>query len=148
MIYIANETVLSAPSDGTTSIIRNAGETLVKQNLAIFSPYLMTKTLSLQRVGLCAGANQIFNLPSSCLALVSQAQWYRDGVQIEPHPQDFIISALGELAIRNLSESTAGYYVCTIMVDGLGVYQVVQANIILAPPSEFCDLSSLPTITY
>ena len=84
--------------------------------------------------------NLIFILPTTCTVLVSRVQWFRNGVQFEPdnQRQDYILSAIGELVIRNLTESTMGYYVCQMTVDGLDSFQVVQANIIIASPSKFC----------
>jgi hypothetical protein len=64
-------------------------------------------------------------------------QWYKDGERLFPleNRVDYAVTSSGELRIRMLTNTTAGYYVCVTTLDnGLGSYRTVDANIALAIP--------------
>ena len=85
-------------------------------------------------VGTCSTK---YFLSSGCVLLDIMGQWYKDGEPLFPlqNRGDYAVTSSGELRIRMLSNTTAGYYVCiTTLNNGLGSYRTVDTNIALAIP--------------
>lgn len=91
-------------------------------------------------MGTCGGK---FYLASMCVVDV-EVVWYRNGTVFDPRAESsqYTLSSTGELRIRRLTEMTVGYYVCVTTVNGLGKYQTVDVNIVLALPSESLSVCS------
>lgn len=90
--------------------------------------------MSRQSVGRCGNK---FTLLSKCEVDVI-GTWYQNGIEINPaeDTENYIVFSTGELQIRNLTNSTVGYYVCVSTLNNqLGSYQTRSTNIVLSIPS-------------
>ena len=87
-------------------------------------------------VGTCSSK---FYLASGCIILDVTGTWYKDGTTLRPHGNPlYKVSSSGELRIPELTNETAGYYVCVTRIgaDNLGSFRTVDINIVLQIPSE------------
>ena len=69
--------------------------------------------------------------------MVAMSAWYYNGNQldIQNDLDNYVEFSTGELQILNLTESTAGYYVCVTTLDQLGnSYQTYSANVVVSIP--------------